>query len=72
MVWKIIDIFIFRVGEVIKYVKAFLTRYKKFEDYVKFEKIKSKRILYLDVTTKWHSMYLMLGTAIRFEIAFER
>lgn len=32
----------------------------------------SKRILCLDVQTRWNSTYLMLGTALEFEKVFER
>ena len=36
------------------------------------EKIQSKSLLCLDVSTRWNSTYLMLESALKFVVAFER
>ncbi|XP_017613423.1 zinc finger BED domain-containing protein RICESLEEPER 3-like [Gossypium arboreum] len=54
------------------YVRQSLDRLQKFKGWVVVEKIECKKMLYLDVCTRWNSTYLMLDTAQNFERAFER
>ncbi|XP_071932945.1 zinc finger BED domain-containing protein RICESLEEPER 2-like [Coffea arabica] len=56
----------------VRYVRQSPSRLKKFKECVEIEKIECKRLLCLDVSTRWNSTYLMLDTAQRFERAFER
>ena len=61
-----------RVRGVVKYVRQSPSRLQKFKECVDIEKIQSKSLLCLDVSTRWNSTYLMLETAQKFERAFER
>ncbi|XP_054801607.1 zinc finger BED domain-containing protein RICESLEEPER 2-like [Prosopis cineraria] len=45
---------------------------KKFKESCEDEKIQSKSLLTLDVSTRWNSTYLMLESAQKFEVAFKR
>lgn len=61
-----------RVRRAISYVRQSPSRFQKFKDCAQIEKIESKKLLCLDVSTRWNSTYLMLDTAQRFQRAFER
>lgn len=56
----------------IKYVRQSPVKFKKFRECAEIEKIDCKKLLSLDVLTRWNSTYMMLDTAQRFERAFER
>ena len=43
-----------------------------FKKYAELEKISSKRLLTLDLETRWNGTYLMLENAEKFEKAFAR
>ena len=47
-------------------------RLQKFKECVVVEKIECKKMLCLDVCTRWNLTYLMLDAAQNFERAFER
>ena len=51
----------------VRYVRQSPARLKRFKECVEFEKIESKRLLCLDVPTRWNSTYLMLDTTEKFE-----
>nr|KJB39155.1 hypothetical protein B456_007G001000 [Gossypium raimondii] len=55
----------------VRYVRQSLARIQKFKECVVVEKIECKKMLCLDVCTRWNSTYLMLDTAQNFERAFE-
>ena len=55
-----------------RYVKSSPNRFEKFKACVEKEKIQSKSLLCLDVSTMWNSTYLMLESALKFVAAFER
>jgi hypothetical protein len=55
----------------VKYVKQTPKRLQKFKECVAIEKINSKVLLCLDVSTRWNSTYLMLDTTQKFEKTFE-
>ena len=54
---------IVKVRNVVRYVKSSLNRFEKFKACVEKEKIQSKSLLCLDVSTRWNSTYLMLESA---------
>ena len=55
----------------VRYVRQSPARLAKFKECAVIEKIKSKSLLCLDVSTRWNSTYLMLDAAQKFEKAFE-
>ncbi|KAK5826513.1 hypothetical protein PVK06_021435 [Gossypium arboreum] len=61
-----------RVRGAVRYVRQSPARLQKFKECVVMEKIECKKMLCLDVCTRWNSTYLMLDTAQKFERAFER
>ncbi|KAH1120986.1 hypothetical protein J1N35_004146 [Gossypium stocksii] len=69
---KEMNISVERVRGAVRYVRQSLARLQKFKECVVVEKIKCKKMLCLDVCTRWNSTYLMLDTAQNFERAFER
>lgn len=60
------------IRKAIKYVRSFPSRLLKFKTCIEKEKIESKRLLALNVPTRWNSTYSMLEAAYKFEKAFER
>lgn len=63
---------IIRIINVVKYARSSPARLKAFKKCVEKEKIDSKRLVCLDVETRWNSTYMMLEAADKFEKAFER
>ena len=63
---------IVKVCNVMRYVKSSPNRFEKFKARVEKEKIQSKSLLCLDVSIRWNSTYLMLESALKFVVAFER
>lgn len=61
-----------RVRNVVRYVRHSPSRFQKFKECVEAKKIQSKKMLCLDVSTRWNSTFLMLDIAQKFESAFER
>ncbi|XP_054781875.1 zinc finger BED domain-containing protein RICESLEEPER 2-like [Prosopis cineraria] len=61
-----------RVRKALQFVRKSALRMKKFKESCKDEKIQSKSLLTLDVSTKWNSTYLMLESTQKFEAAFKR
>ena len=61
-----------RIRGAVKYVRQSPSRLQKFKECVEIEKIQSKSLLCLEVSTRWNSTYLMLDAAQKFERAFER
>ncbi|KAL1161664.1 hypothetical protein V6Z11_A07G151000 [Gossypium hirsutum] len=55
-----------------RYVRQSPARLQKFKECVVLEKVECKKMLCLDVCTRWNSTYLMLDTAQNFERASER
>lgn len=56
----------------VRYVRQSPMRLKKFKECAEIEKIECKKLLSLDVATRWNSTYMMLDTASKYERAFER
>ena len=61
-----------KVCNVVRYVKSPPNRFEKFKACVEKEKIQSKNLLCLNVSTRWNLTYLMLGSARKFVATFER
>jgi hypothetical protein len=64
---KEMNMSITRVRGAVKYVKQTPKRLQKFKECVAMEKINSKTLLCLDVSTRWNSTYLMLDTTLKFK-----
>ncbi|CAN1156691.1 Putative AC transposase [Linum perenne] len=60
-----------RVREAVKWVKSSPARLAKFKSCIVFEGIESKKLVCLDVSTRWNSTYLMLEAAEKYEAAFK-
>ncbi|KAL3510666.1 hypothetical protein ACH5RR_030067 [Cinchona calisaya] len=69
---KEMDNSISHVRGVVRYIRQSLARLKKFKECANKEKCQSKRLLCLDVPTRWNSTYLKLDTTQNFEKVFER
>ena len=63
---------VFRIRDVVKYVRSSPQREQRFKACVEKERITCKSSLCLDVPTRWNSTFLMLSTALKFQKAFER
>ncbi|XP_070048555.1 zinc finger BED domain-containing protein RICESLEEPER 2-like [Nicotiana tomentosiformis] len=59
-----------RVRHAVRYVRQSPTRLKRFQEYFDDEQLNCKKILCLDVPTRWNSTYLMLRRAVEFKSAF--
>ncbi|KAG8482629.1 hypothetical protein CXB51_024452 [Gossypium anomalum] len=62
--------FVERIREAVRYVRQSPARLQKFKECVVVEKIECKKMLCLDICTRW--TYLILDTSQNFERAFER
>ena len=60
------------IHRVVMYVRSLPSTLVKFKSCVEKEKIESKKLLSLDVPTRWNSTYLMLENAIKLQKALER
>uniref|UniRef100_A0A803MKM4 BED-type domain-containing protein n=1 Tax=Chenopodium quinoa TaxID=63459 RepID=A0A803MKM4_CHEQI len=69
---KIVNESINRVRQAVRFIKQSPSRLVRFKKCVVEEKINSKKLLCLDVPTRWNSTFLMLDAALVFEYAFER
>ncbi|XP_075483366.1 zinc finger BED domain-containing protein RICESLEEPER 2-like [Primulina tabacum] len=60
-----------RIKGAVRYVRNSPARYKRFYECVEIEKIDTKKLLSLDVPTRWNSTYLMLESAISLKRDFD-
>ncbi|KAL0005391.1 hypothetical protein SO802_012952 [Lithocarpus litseifolius] len=67
---KVIDAFVAKVGEIVRYVKSSPNRNQTFMSFMERLGIESKSFLCLDVPTRWNSTYLMLETVDKIEKVF--
>ncbi|KAJ8631852.1 hypothetical protein MRB53_025175 [Persea americana] len=61
-----------RIRAAVKYARSSPQRAQIFKSCVEKEGIDCRRMLCLDVTTRWNSTFLMLETAAKFEKVFDR
>ncbi|XP_026416546.1 zinc finger BED domain-containing protein RICESLEEPER 2-like [Papaver somniferum] len=61
-----------RIRSVIKFVTGSPSRLAKFKECAALEKIDCKKMVFLDVKTRWNATYLMLEAAIPYEKVFKR
>ncbi|XP_019256703.1 PREDICTED: zinc finger BED domain-containing protein RICESLEEPER 2-like [Nicotiana attenuata] len=69
---KELDASVTRVRNVVRYVRSSPARTLKFKQCCAHVKVKCTKTLCLDVPTRWNSTYLMLDTAQKFEMAFDK
>lgn len=67
---KEVELSVKRVRNAVRYIRQSPARMRKFKECCAHEKIPTKSLLCLDVSTRWNSTYLMLNTAYKFEKAF--
>ncbi|XP_057436087.1 zinc finger BED domain-containing protein RICESLEEPER 2-like [Lotus japonicus] len=56
----------------IRFVRSSSQRKNKFKECIQFSNISSKKLVCLDVPTRWNSTYLMLDAAEKLQVAFEK
>ena len=63
---------IVKVRNAVRYVRSSPSRLEKFKLCVNYMKIDTKKLVSLDVQTRWNSTYLMLESAEKFQATFLR
>jgi hypothetical protein len=66
------EVSISSVRNAVRFVRSSAPRSAKFKECIEFAKIGCKKLLCLDVQTRWNSAYLMLEAAEKFQVAFEK
>jgi hypothetical protein len=66
------ELSISKIRTALKFVRSSTQRMDKFKECVGFARITSQKSLCLDVPTRWNSTYLMLETAEKFQVAFDK
>lgn len=61
-----------KIRDVVRYVRGSSSRMQKLKECADQAKITTKKIICLDVATRWNSTYLMLDVAEKYQKAFER
>ncbi|KAK4280639.1 hypothetical protein QN277_012238 [Acacia crassicarpa] len=60
------------IRNAVRYVRSSPSRFLKFKTWAESEKIDTKSLVCLDVSTRWNSTYLMLEAAMKFQKVFDR
>lgn len=60
------------IRNAVRFVRSSPNRLAKFKECIEFSNITSKKLVCLDVPTRWNSTYMMLDAAERFQPAFEK
>ncbi|XP_058777231.1 zinc finger BED domain-containing protein RICESLEEPER 2-like isoform X2 [Vicia villosa] len=60
------------VRDAVRFVKSSPQRGAKFKECIEFAEITCKKLVCLDVLTRWNATYLMLEAAEKFQFAFEK
>ncbi|XP_050875977.1 zinc finger BED domain-containing protein RICESLEEPER 2 [Lathyrus oleraceus] len=60
------------VRDAVRFVKSSPHRAAKFKECIEFAGITCKKLVCLDVSTRWNATYLMLEAAEKFQLAFEK
>jgi hypothetical protein len=66
------NLVISKIRTAVKFVRSSPQRLAKFKECVGFAGITSKKLLCLDVPTRWNTLYLMLEAAEKYQIAFDK
>ncbi|XP_050888759.1 zinc finger BED domain-containing protein RICESLEEPER 2 [Lathyrus oleraceus] len=66
------DLSISAIRNVVRFVRSSPQRSAKFKECIEFARINCKKLLCLDVPTRWNSCYLMLDAAKKYQAAFEK
>ncbi|CAL4947872.1 unnamed protein product [Urochloa decumbens] len=69
---QVVEQVVVNIRESVKYIRSLVSRKQMFKEIVSQEGIASKKKPGLDITTRWNSTYLMLKTALKFRLAFEK
>jgi hypothetical protein len=69
---KEINVLVVKIQNAIKFVRSSSFSQLAFKKYVEKLHIECKKLLYLNVATRWNSIYLMLATVEKFEMVFMR
>jgi TorA maturation chaperone TorD len=67
---KEINVSVVKIQNAIRFVRSSLSRQLAFKKYAEKLHIECKKLLCLDVATRWNSIYLMLEAAAKFEKVF--
>ncbi|XP_050882986.1 zinc finger BED domain-containing protein RICESLEEPER 2-like [Lathyrus oleraceus] len=65
-------LFVTSVRDAVRFVKSSPHRAAKFKECIEFAGITCKKLVCLDVSTRWNTTYLMLEAAEKFQLAFEK
>ncbi|KAI5441331.1 hypothetical protein KIW84_010697 [Lathyrus oleraceus] len=60
------------VRDAVRFVKSSPHRAAKFKECIEFAGITCKKLVCLDVSTRWNATYLMLEAAEKFQVAFDK
>lgn len=60
------------IRNAIKYIRSSLSRLQKFKEYVKYEGIETKELIFLDVQARWNFTNLMLKIDSKFQKEFDQ
>ncbi|KAF7826425.1 zinc finger BED domain-containing protein RICESLEEPER 2-like [Senna tora] len=63
---------IVKIRNAVRFVRSSHSRVQKFKTCAEDEKIQSKSLVSIDVCTRWNSTYLMLESALKFQLAFDK
>ncbi|KAI5381442.1 hypothetical protein KIW84_UN0721 [Lathyrus oleraceus] len=66
------DLSISAIRNDVRFVRSSPQRSAKFKECIEFSRINCKKLLCLDVPTRWNSCYLMLDAAEKYQAAFEK
>lgn len=66
------DLSISAIRNAVRFVRSSPQRSTKFKECIEFARINCKKLLCLDVPTRWNSCYLMLDAAEKYQAAFEK
>lgn len=69
IIWKINDV-VNKIRDTMRFVKSSLGMLDFFKAFAKQLNSESNKIVYLDASTRWNSIYLMLSAVEKYEIVF--
>ncbi|XP_019179230.1 PREDICTED: zinc finger BED domain-containing protein RICESLEEPER 2-like [Ipomoea nil] len=68
---KFADESVKRVRDAVRWVRNSPARLTKFREFSELFGVEAKSALHLDVPTRWNSTYIMLNTAIQYQVVFD-